>query len=125
MQRLVLSTAFCGALVLAAAAASIGNEPPNQSPMLSHLKVGQVVKLERATSGGYNVNILNAQYIKSYERANHVPPKIADVGPDYIVVKLDRGIQQMIAVHAIDVITLFPAVEESTEETKDEGASEE
>ena len=117
MQKLVIPLALCGIVALAATAAFSGNEQPKKSPMLSHLKVGQRVKLERAISGGYNVNILNDRYVKSYERSDrqYVPAKIVDVGPDFIVVDAGRGFTQTISARAIDVITQLPDAKDAAD----------
>jgi hypothetical protein len=119
MQKLLISLALCGVVAIAATAAFSGNAQNKKSPMLSHLKVGQRVKLERALSGGYNVNILNDRYVKSYERADpkYVPPKIIDLGPDFIVVDAGRGFKKMISARAIDVITELPGIKDAAEET--------
>jgi hypothetical protein len=77
------------------------------------------VKLERAISGGYNVNVLNDDYVKSFERADakYVPPKIIQVGRDFIAVDEGRGFKQTISAHAIHVITELPARTEAAAES--------
>jgi hypothetical protein len=120
MQKLVVPLAVCGVVALTVTAAFSGNEQGDKSPMLSQLRAGQRVKLERALSGGYNVNILNDRYVKSYERADpkYVPPKIIDVGPDFIVVDIGRGFKQTISARAIDVITKRSDADEADVEKK-------
>jgi hypothetical protein len=120
MQKVITLAGFLliAAVALAALAGSEGQTPA--SSLLSHLKAGQSVKLEQATSGGYNVNILNERYLKSYAQADnkYIPPKIIVVGPDSITVELSGGMKRIIAAHAIDVITELPAEEPKTKEAE-------
>lgn len=119
MQKLLLPLALCGVVIaLCANAALSDNLEHAGSSMLSRLNVGQRVKLERAISGGYNVNILNDRYVKSYEGADpkFIPPTIINVGRDFIVVDVGRGRRQAISIRAIDVITHLPDADEAASE---------
>lgn len=118
MQKL-LTLALCGVLLFAGVAAFSGDQQTENVSWLSRLKVGQPVRLERALSGGYNVNILNDTYIKSFQHADatHVPAKIIEVGRDFIVVDAGRGFKQTMTAHAIHVITELPDAKEAATET--------
>jgi hypothetical protein len=78
--------------------------------MLSRLRVGQPVRLLRAISGGYNVEVLNDDYVKSFKGAdaNYIPEKIIQVSRDFIVVDKGRKFKQAISAYAIHVINELP-----------------
>ena len=112
MQKLLLPLALCGVeIALCANAALSDNLEHAGSSMLSRLKVGQRVKLERAISGGYNVNIMNERLVKAFDGADpkYTMPTIINVGRDFIVVDVGSGYsrrdRQAISIRAIDVIT--------------------
>jgi hypothetical protein len=109
MQR-SSTLALCGLLALAGVAAFGGALQPESAPMLSRLKVGQRVKLERAVSDGYNVNVLGDSHVKSFERADatYVPSTIIEIGRDFVVIDAGRGVTQTISAAAIHVITELP-----------------
>lgn len=94
----------------AATVAFDGNAQETTSTMLSRLQVGQRVKLSRAISGGYNVDVLTERQIRTYERTTSLPDALTIVAirPDYIVVT-DHSVEQAIAAHAIDIISSVAA----------------
>jgi hypothetical protein len=88
--------------------------------MISLLKPGQAVKIERSESGGFNVNVLTAKYVQSFRHGDdsYVPPTITRVGRDFVAVRIvnirgerkkgtTQNIERIIAVHAIHEITLL------------------
>lgn len=125
MKRIAISLLAASVIAFASAVAITGSEPETKSTtMLSRLAVGQPVRLQTGKTGGFNVDLLNDQNLKSLERnfqksnptRKYVPSKIIEVGADYIVVSTPTGAEQTIAAHAIDVITKLPAVKVELED---------
>jgi hypothetical protein len=98
---------------------AIVNQVDDRS-MISLLKPGQAVKIERSASGGFNINVLTAKYVQSIRHGDesYVPPTIARIGRDFVAIKVvnirgegknrtTQDIERIIAAHAIDEITLL------------------
>lgn len=88
--------------------------------MISHLKVGQQVRALGNSGGGYNIEIPNAMYIKSFESKRGAPKyvtsKITEIGSDFITLSSANGSERTIAFHAIDVITKLPEMKAEAED---------
>ena len=116
MKRVALSVSLILLLAIPAALA-LSTPPEDAMPgMLTLLKRGQSVQLEKALSGGYNINVLTEKYVESFKGAdeNYVPTTVTKVGREYIVVRqslktkaFTRGFEQAISAHAIHAITLL------------------
>lgn len=124
MKKIALVLAAVTLIAVVSAVANGGTEPEMKpATLISRLKVGQQVRVLNGPVGGFNVEIPNAQYIKSFERKGnnrkYVTSKITEIGADYIVVTSADGTEKTIAIHAIDVITKLPEVKvEADEEPK-------
>jgi len=109
-------------LVLASLVVSTGIALPSDglrdnTTMLSLLKPGQAIDLERISTGGYNVILLTDQILAALVKANpeYIPIRITKVGQDYIVIRQRQVLpqpmvfyySQAIAAHAIHTVT-FP-----------------
>jgi hypothetical protein len=125
MKRIAISLTAASLIAVASAVGITGSEPdPKPMTMLSRLNVGRAVRLQTGKTGGFNVDLLNEQALKSLERnfqksnptRKYVPSKITEVGTDYIVVLTPAGAEQTIAAHAIDVITKLPVVKVELED---------
>ncbi|QDS91689.1 hypothetical protein FF011L_04220 [Roseimaritima multifibrata] len=110
MRQLMLLFTLCAGLAIFGATAFSANDRAGNAPLLSRLAVGQHVRLETAPSGGYELFIFNERYLKRLQEsgADFFPQKIIEVGPDFVVIDAERGIQRAIAAHAIDVVSLLP-----------------
>ena len=120
MKKMVVALALVSVFVVATAMALNDNEQQTRATILSRLKVGQPVRLERAISGGYNINVFNDRWVKSFEKADpkFVPPRILEVASDFIVVDTGHGHEQAIAAHAIHVITTVDALKAPENDVK-------
>jgi hypothetical protein len=120
MRNIVVRAALSACVLLCAFAVRGGDPESKPATMLSRLKVGQPVRLVRfPNGGGYNVEIPNDKYIKSFERTGrqrYVASKITEVGSDFIVVTSPDGTERTVAARLIEVITKLPEIKAEADE---------
>ena len=115
MKKIAVPCALLLVLVVSVSIAVSGNETETKSTMLSHLKVGQQVKLNRSESDCFNVIIVNEKsdeykkiVIREEAFRSFKPSTITEIGSDFVVVSNPIGFEQTIAASAIHIVTTFP-----------------
>jgi hypothetical protein len=103
-------------LIVSASMALPGDAGRDSSTMLTLLRPGQAIDLERVTTGGYNIILLNDAMLAELLKANpnFVPIRVVKVGQDYVTIRQRQMLpqtllvyySQAIAAHAIQSVMI-------------------
>jgi hypothetical protein len=101
MRKAGILVLLLASLIVSASMALPGDAVRDNTTMLSLLRPGQAIDLERVSTGGYNIIFLSDAMLAELLKANpnFVPIRVTKVGQDYVMIRQRQMLPQTLLVY--------------------------